>query len=791
MLHEILLSLSGNPSPLLRTDNPSDAFPLVSPSERELLASVAHLSDLHIKLQSHVAQIVSVGHASTICRATATAIKSVHLTAFRRKVREVEEGILRRDPDLVGAYNIVPLTAVVSEFSGWTRRMEWLWGIVQFILTGNKGNGCRGAQLIDRLRTELQTGYLDIEQTALSLISAAEAAWLKQVSAWILYGRLPSFGGEDFFIQKAKDAVEGYVIEPTLLPTFVSESAASSMLFIGRSLNYVREKSSTESGLQGLDNLSPHLKELSALTYPLEPASLSRAITTIRIGLSRSTLQKLLPLSRVIDTLRFLRDFFLLGRGEFAMALTQQADAKLRSRWKRADNLAYEKREGLGAFAVKEGEVMAVLAKTWASMGLMQGQHADEDQDLELARELLHLQLTKSKPDAPLSLGYGPSQQIPRTLATTPFRNLLFSVPVVLTMEIPSPLDMFLSPSDLQTYSIANPYLLSIRRAHIHLTDLWKITSLRKHHPAPPGPPAGSTRSGKAKVRLLRDRFRVRSNVMRSTWVTANAALFFLAETESYLQTEVVAVLWDGFHAWMTAHEERVRPRPPSSEAVPKVTTTAPLEGTCDNGTEDVWLAQSTSALRISARSRGEHPAVPTPACRRHHDPQSLATAHACYLAVLSHRLLLTSTPWTDSLFGLLVNIDHLVALVQRLQGIWTSMDLEADAGVVDAFIDLENEEADVKAALQEVERKVKGGVEEAIAALRTMEADTGFADDIDRVSRNVASADPGEDGVYDAQGQYIPERAGGVERLLMKLEFGGWFTGSGAEAIGLGNETY
>jgi hypothetical protein len=31
---------------------------------------------------------------------------------------------------------------------------------------------------------------------------------LKQASAWILYGRLPSFGREDFFVQTAEDDIE-------------------------------------------------------------------------------------------------------------------------------------------------------------------------------------------------------------------------------------------------------------------------------------------------------------------------------------------------------------------------------------------------------------------------------------------------------------------------------------------------------------------------------------------------------------------------------------------------------
>lgn len=209
MLHEILLSLSGHPSPLLRTDPPEPhALSGLSPPERQLLASAAHLSDIHTKLIGYTAQIAS-SHSSTICRAVATAIDSIHLSAFQRKVLEVEESILKDDPEYVGAYNIVPLTAVMGEFKEWTRGMEWLWEMVQFMLAKtNEGDVCHGAQLMDRLRAELQSGYRDVEATAMSLISVAETAWLKQVSSWILYGRLPSFGSDDFFVQRVEDAYE-------------------------------------------------------------------------------------------------------------------------------------------------------------------------------------------------------------------------------------------------------------------------------------------------------------------------------------------------------------------------------------------------------------------------------------------------------------------------------------------------------------------------------------------------------------------------------------------------------
>ncbi|KAG9244684.1 gamma-tubulin complex component protein [Calycina marina] len=732
MLHEILLSLSGHPSPLLTADH-SSSTSIFSPSERALLASMAHLSGLHCKLIAQTKSIAST-HPSSICQAVATSISHTHLSRFQQKVLDVEDGILRKDSIYVGAYNIVPLTAIVQEFSGWTRRMEWFSELSDFMVRGNGGERrkCSGAIVIDRLCDAIQTGYSDIEEVALSLVRVAETTWLKQVSAWILYGRLPSFGKDDFFIHNEGRSIEEYEIKKELLPAFVSPSTAGSLLFIGSSLNHIRVKNISSTTSPELELLSSHLQQLSSLKFPIISASFTRVISAIRLSLSQTTLQKLLPLSRVVEILTLLRHFFLLGRGEFAIALINEADDKIRSRWQRADNLAYQKRDDIGNMIVKQGEVSAVLSRTWAAMGTLQGHSEDQEEDelLELARDLVQLEIIKGADGTPSK-----SKPSPGVISSTPFQNLLLSIPVALTLSIPLPLDLFLAPSDLQTYSSINSYLLSIHRAHLRLTDLWKITSLRRDHPSPPGPPYGSSTSGRAKVHILRKRAKERAAAMRSVWATSSAAVFFLGETEAYLQGEVVVGMWNGFKSWINGDETRL-------------TSSKSSEQDAD---EDIWL----QAAEASA-----------PQVLRTHDPQTLAEAHRKYLNALSNGLLLTMSSFTDPLYNLLQQIDHLVALVHRIHSIWQSLDLEADEGVVDAFSDFHREEREVKEQLTVVAQRVKGAIEELVKCLR----------DIDQEKEGWKSGF--EELVLGDESAYVATKVGRVDRLLMKLDFGGWFIG-------------
>ncbi|KAI6247645.1 hypothetical protein HI914_03925 [Erysiphe necator] len=749
MLHEILLSLSGHSSPLLNNDYSSPSS-ILSPPEKELLATIASLSNLHCKLLAQTSHITAT-HDSSICQAVATAVRTKYLSKFQRKVLEVEDSLLNDyngNDNSTRVYNSIPLTALVGKFSGWTRVMQWLLQTTEFISCGGDNlqtntNKCSGAMIIDYLRGEIQTGYLDIEEAALSLIKAAETAWLKQLSSWVLYGRLPSFGRDDFFVQTVVDKnLQEFEIKKNLLPAFISDSTAGTILFIGRSLNHIWAKRSLGTKSPELHLLPTHLQQISSLNFPISCANFSRVISSIRLSLSQNILKCLLPLPRVNRILTLLREIFLLGRGEFAVALVTEADERMRSRWRQSQNLGLDNRDNNINILPKEGEVSAVLAKTWAALSAMQGQHdenVEEDEILELARDLM--QLTILKPSASMNHHFkSNTMEIYSKISSTPFKNLLLSVPTSLTMNIPSPLDLFLTPADIQVYSCINSYLLSIRRAHLRLTDLWKITAMRRQHPVSLNKKSRNTTASAHLTRMHRKKINERFLTMRSVWATSSAALFFLSETEAYFQAEVVQSIWIGFKEWV------------NSDIEPSAFNQSSSLNRFDV-IEDNYLQVGENLKSLSSGKQS-------------YDPQSLADAHQRYLSTLASSLLLNISAFTHPLYHLLQQIDHLVALVHRIYSIWQSLDLEADEGIVDAFSDFQREEKDVKAQLLLVATKVKNGIENLIInGLRNIEQGQATWDD---AFTEVAP--------FQESQNYVPAKVNRIDRLLMKLDFGGWF---------------
>ena len=761
MLHELLLALSGHPSPLLSATNEgghqsSKAFPLLSPPERALLSSLAHLGDLHIRLRAR-SSIISASHPSTICRAISTALVSKHLAKFQQKILEVEKGILQKDAGIVGAYNIVPLSGLVGEFDGWRRSLDWLWGLAQYMLPAEggqasdhggssipSGSPCTGAQIIGKLRDEAQTGYPDLERMALDLLVVGEGAWLRQVSAWVLYGRLPTFGAEDFFVFVEAGEKQGhnskalvYDIRRDLLPKIVTLSTANSILFIGKSLNHIRDRVPMTSSSPELSLLPVHLQHLSSLSSPLTPSNLSRATGAIRLSLSQNALQKLLPLSNILSILSVLKDYLLLELGEFAIALISEADARMASRHRGSAIDSHRKGfDGLAGVVIKEGEVSAILARTWNSLASLRGlDDDDKDEEHDLARQLIHISTKQASPEHRPSSASSQSLLENLRRANVSFDDVLLPTPITLSMQPPSPLDLFLTPSDVEIYSHTNAYLLALRRAHLHLTGLWKLPILRRQHPAALGPPRSCSHAGQEALLRARERSNKRAKAMRAVWATTASATFLLAELGEYVQGEVIRSSWTTFKAWL------------------------------DPASQDRLVETGVSKLSISSSnggSFGDEPAAgPSPQKQQtQHDPESLSNAHRRYLECLVHSLLLDDHLYTRALRQFMTHIDHPIALIERLSTVQHHLDLETDAGVVDTFANYRLEEQELLNDLSEARLEVDRDIANLVQRLRDI--------DIERAGAGTGSFDhraAEDDGV-------VPWRSSGIDRLLVKLDF-------------------
>lgn len=760
MLQELLLALSGHPSPLLSNGNENLLKPgtddFLSPAENTLLTSLSNdLGQKHSSIRAKANDVVS-NHPSAVCAAVCAAVLSKHLAQFQQKILEVERSILNQDPSIVGAYNIVPLSAIVVAFDGWDRKLEWLWRLVSSIQTegprdgrdgestGTKRYPCTANSIVGYLRDATHTGNPDIEQLSLDLVKIAETAWLKQLTLWLLYGKLPSVGAADFFIVKAMKNLEHDVfkLRLDLVPPFVDAATASSILFVGKSVNLIKARGVSDlDESQTIDESAAsklrasHLQELQSLKLPVNATRFTGAIRCIRFSLSKNILRHLLPLPNVIEVLRILKDYFLLGNGEFALALISAADERLVDKQSNSANRHRHKgSESLSHLIVKEAEVGSVLARAWTTLASVQGfDNEDDDDDIELARQLIELSLESKVQQQKDAV----EEQAPSTLPDS-FQDLLLPTSTLLTLRIQSPLDLLLTPADVGAYSRIHAYLLALRRSHLHLSKLCTLSSLRRD--------AKSRRVGKHsdQNQTLRRRGAERGRRMRSLWAKVRSAAFLLATISAYFQAEVIQSSWEEFHGWLDPSIKRTTSRPSSRQEQRFTTSLDDSLGPKRNHGEGEALSFETTDGSDSGLR----------------DPERVMVAHKNFLDSLCHSLLLRDNRFTSRLRTFMTEIDHLCALMNRLEKVQGSVDLEICATARTTPSNSEAEEEHLFTQLESARRNLDAGLTTLVKLLQEMDiASTGTT------RKNVMMSPTDDD-------EFIPTRNHGLDRLLLQLDF-------------------
>ena len=735
MLQEILLSLSGYHSDIWERVEEGDAesdglHSYVSEPEKAMLEILANISRLHLEIKEIAARIAAT-HTSYICRAISAAISDSHLASFRKKVLDVESSILQRDPGYVGAYTIVPLSTIVGDFAPWSRRLEWLLSVTKYIKGHDKPNSnrppCTGKEILDFLQHETHTGHSDVEEMALQLMVCGQKVWMRSLASWVLYGKLPSFGANDFLVRRdpsGSGSTDQYVQETTLMPAFVSAAAAESILAIGSALNQIQSHGEDNGALhrsaQSVALLSRHLQLLEGFAYPLTPAILEAVTWKIDQSVSQNLVSRLLPVEQIHSLLDVIHRFVLLGSGEFAVSIIEHGAAKAAERSSHNAIKPVRKVGQVDTVALKDAELSIILTKTWDELFALQTNQGLDDETLTFARKILYLHGLNEKTE---------EHAISTWLPT----------PAMLSFYLPakSPLLLFLDAGAMRSYSSINAYLLSIRRAELQLSSLWNLTSQRRCHPTPLGPPQSATRMGQRVLATRRAREESRSAVMRQHWACANKALFLVNQFGGYLHGEVIGSSWSHFDAWIQEGVKISRlgsPRPQGSR--PRTTSAA------------------TEFLKTSQLPNGSYH---LPKAR---DPRTLAQGHQAFLAALHGGLLLDSEHFVTDMKRLTNLIDHYVALFHRLQTIWEGLDLQEDDGVVDAFSNYAQDESSVLAEMA----RSSGLLEEALMNLveRLKEADKQRS--VDGVTSDFGQLDLQRE-------RFVPWQPRTIDRLIMKLD--------------------
>ena len=331
------------------------------------------------------------------------------------------------------------------------------------------------------------------------------------------------------------------------------------------------------------------------------------------------------------------------------------------------------------------------------------GDEEVEDEGLDMARDVVRLEIMRRS-------GKGGALKMDMMKEVDLFDDALLSTPTTLTITVPSPLNLFLTPSEAEIYSAINAYLLSIRRAHLHLSGLWKLSVLRRTHPAP-------VRPAKLGDPSVRGNANQRNLKMRSYWAAISLAVFFLTELGGYFHGQVITESWTVFRE---------------------------------------WIEPSTNPNDTEPQER---------------DPENLTSAHRLYLKALTHALLLDDMAFAKFLRLLLTRCDRMVALATRLntveQTLQTSERMPNSSDETGAPAHVGQEEAQLFKTLTGAAHDVDVSIKELVSRLNSMDLER-VGEGFSKLQLNESKATEPE----IPNSGFIPWRSTGVRNLLMRLEF-------------------
>ncbi|THV07503.1 gamma-tubulin ring complex protein [Dendrothele bispora CBS 962.96] len=507
MIAELLLVLAGHPSSLFPEDHtihPSFS-PLLHPGEQQCLESLGKIAFRYRKVKAACASLSTASSSSRYISTLCTAITHILRDDYESLVIATEAKVLRRDANLVANGSFVPLSSIRATFSEWDAPLVALVSLVEEM---ESRKDYPPGPLIDLLLERSKTGVHRIAAIFSQFAQAVERVWRTQLIAFLVHGSLSPV---DPLVS------ESYALLDGAMPSCVSLQTRESIVYVGRAIATVKA-----AKWQKQLPVSLALEHASSLecVLPEDQSGFDHVIAQIRINVSEWLWLNILTMNEVEDVVDTLANYFLLRNGEFSLSLIREIERlKLSRLTVRSSSTSMIREQDLN---------LAILR---ASLGTT----AQHDPSLSHLRFLL-----PSGPLRPLlpSLGTAMNKSfsnsvLPSALDLSLFNSTLLGTPLTLTYIVEWPLDLFIHPTDLNSYAALFSYLSALRKTHTNIHTCWTSLSNSQR--------ARRRWTGLGEGGTAED-LNARTQLLRCGWGISRDMSWFLDTLLGYVMIDVVDV---------------------------------------------------------------------------------------------------------------------------------------------------------------------------------------------------------------------------------------------------------
>ncbi|XP_059616418.1 gamma-tubulin complex component 3 [Phlebotomus argentipes] len=338
LVQDVLYAMIGKQCKYLRKDVVNGGFKLepakrrsLSAQHAEMLLRLAEVGFLHDQVENFVDKRSEKHPLGLIGQGLVTAIRR-ELTEHYGTVASMQEHV----------------NATRRESNGHQRERVTLMKLMMWVMTPQHRLSClmkmlekcvdrKGGTLISAIHSFLSHGDRQMKSFADVLLQAMCLPLRHMLLQWLLNGEVEDPYGE-FFIETLHDVSndrlwhEKYRVRESQLPTFISTNLANKILVIGKGINFLRQVCHDEGAIGGREDLKLCFEEsIESLFSASGDTRLHQQIDNFYLSTSKKVLQVITGPHKLLDHLKAMRDYLLMGQGDFIGLLMESLKCQLDS----------------------------------------------------------------------------------------------------------------------------------------------------------------------------------------------------------------------------------------------------------------------------------------------------------------------------------------------------------------------------------------------------------------------------------------------------------------------------
>lgn len=505
MIHELLLALSGYPGTIFTWNKRtglqvSQDLPFLHPSETSVLNRLSKLGSDYIRftefIELHTGHVHQQEHHTN--QPNQTGLHGIYLRAFctglDSTLQPYRQALLDLEQEFLGDPHLT-----ISHVNYKLDQFQLLFPSVMVVVESIKSQKIHGCQILETVYKHSCGGLPPVRMALEKILAVCHGVMYKQLAAWMLHGLLLD-QSEEFFVKQGPSAggaaanqeeeeedlglgglsgkqlrelqdlrlieeenmlapsLQQFSLRTEMLPSYIPIRVAEKILFVGESVQMFENHNHSPSRAGSIlkhqeDSFAAELHRLKQ--QPLfSLVDFENMIDRIRSTVAEHLWTLMVEESDLLEQLKIIKDFYLLGRGELYQVFIDLAQHMLKT----------------PPTAVTEHDVNVAFQQAAHKVLL------DDDNLLPL----LHLTVDYQGKDSKDATG-------PRDGATPPQETSPREAPPTgwaalgLTYKVQWPLHILFTPAILEKYNVVFRYLLSVRRVQSQLQHCWALQMQRKH----------------------------------------------------------------------------------------------------------------------------------------------------------------------------------------------------------------------------------------------------------------------------------------------------------------------